>query len=496
MQRVRLLGELGERFGAEYTYHNLRHPADAIKLLCINRPDFKDYLLSAEENGIGFKVIQGGEDMGYEDLLLPFGQNDLTIVPVVSGSGDSFGQILLGIGLIAISFLLPGAGLFGAASIFGATAATAGIAGTLTTIGTALSAVGASLILGGVANMLSPQPRIPDLSGDRFGSGSRNRTGGPTNVTRGVDGVQSYAYTGAANTVGVGATVPLAYGKVLIGSHLLRSKVEVADESDPPLNSIKKSGPDTFLIGGEKLTTEFSDVSGAVVKRVFPDKTTFGSAGSITNTSYATVNQQSLVATPNTQSPFPNITNTTTSSSSLALFGLAEPVTTTATQPVAPAFNPFDISALTTTTTPTVTNATTNILATGTNSSSATLSVPGLNSLRSNFNVAFNLANGLFNYAAGVNTTLVDAFITYEIAVYKDSIDPVNLMAVDQASIQALLMPVQDNITWMHKMELPELSYTNAVVQVKIIDTDAYTPGMNGNTPISLNLLAIGFELT
>ena len=275
MQRVRLLGELGERFGAEYTYHNLRHPADAIKLLCINRPDFKNYLLESEQNGIGFRVIQGGEDMDYDELLLPFGQRDLVIAPVVTGSGDSFGQILLGIGLIAVSFLLPGAGIFGGgAGLLGIKASAATIK-TLTTIGNAISAIGASLVLGGVAQVLSPQPTIPNLTVDRFGSGSRNRTGGPTNVTRGVDGVQSYAYTGAANTVGVGATVPLAYGRVLIGSHLLRSKVEVADESDPPLNSIKKPGPDTFLIGGEKLTTTFSDVSGAVVKRVYPDKTVF-----------------------------------------------------------------------------------------------------------------------------------------------------------------------------------------------------------------------------
>ncbi|MGA1562639.1 MAG: hypothetical protein ACO376_06605, partial [Gammaproteobacteria bacterium] len=225
----------------------MRHPADAIKLLCINRPDFKNYLLESEQNGIGFRVIQGGEDMDYDELLLPFGQRDLVIAPVVTGSGD-FGKILAGIGLIALSFLLPGAGLFGTTSIFGVSAAGATGAGVVagsafgTALGTALSSIGASLIIGGVASMLSPQPTIPNLTVDRFGSGSRNRTGGPTNVTRGVDGVQSYAYTGAANTVGIGATVPLAYGRVLIGSHLLRSKVEVADESDPPLNSIKKPG--------------------------------------------------------------------------------------------------------------------------------------------------------------------------------------------------------------------------------------------------------------
>ena len=45
-QVVRLLGDLGERYGAEHVYQNLRTPADAIKLLCINYPAFKAELVT------------------------------------------------------------------------------------------------------------------------------------------------------------------------------------------------------------------------------------------------------------------------------------------------------------------------------------------------------------------------------------------------------------------------------------------------------------------
>ena len=38
-QTVRLLGDLGERYGSEHKYHDLRSPADALKLLCINKPE-------------------------------------------------------------------------------------------------------------------------------------------------------------------------------------------------------------------------------------------------------------------------------------------------------------------------------------------------------------------------------------------------------------------------------------------------------------------------
>lgn len=412
MQRVRLLGELGERFGAEYTYYNLRHPADAIKLLCINRPDFKDYLLKADENGIGFKVIQADAEMGYEDLLLPFGQRELVIVPVVTGSGDSFGQILAGIGLIVLSFFTGGAtiGLLGLAAPVAVSSVVGGL--------------GASLLIGGVAGLLSPQPQIPTLAGGFAGSrfGSRNRTGGPVSVTRGIDGQQSYAYTGASNTVGIGATVPLAYGKVLIGSHLLRTRVEVTDESDPILATIKKPGPDTFLVGGQKLSNTFSDVSGAVVRRKTPDKTQFSTVGGgkVTN------QVKNIPLKPNQKS---------------------------------------------------------------------SLSVNKVNSLKNDFRVAFNVSNGLFAYAGGPGTTFVDAFVTYEVNVYRSlTTETQNLIAVDQVTIQGLLFS-PDNFTWMHRIGLPTISNNNITVVVTVIDTDAYSQGIENVGPLYLNLLAIGYSL-
>jgi hypothetical protein len=98
-------------------------------------------------------------------------------------------------------------------------------------------------------------------------SGDSISTDGPQSITRGTDGRQSYAYTGAANTVGVGATIPVAYGEVLIGSHLLSANVEVTDESDPLRTAIKEPGVDTVLFGGEKLTYSFSSASGVDARR-------------------------------------------------------------------------------------------------------------------------------------------------------------------------------------------------------------------------------------
>ncbi len=239
-QVVRLLGDLGERYGAEHVYHNLRTPADAIKLLCINHPEFRNELLVAHEKGIGYRVLQAGVDLKLDELELPIGRNDLVIAPVMTGSdlGD-VGNFLLGAALIGVALINP----FGAAAIgtFG---------GTPILVNTAVATLGATMVLGGITQMLSPQPELPNGGVNARGEFSATR---PESVNRGADGQQSYAYLGAQNTVGVGATIPVAYGKVLIGSHVISADVDVADESDPIKKATRTPSNDTVTVNGNKL---------------------------------------------------------------------------------------------------------------------------------------------------------------------------------------------------------------------------------------------------
>lgn len=433
MQRVRLLGELGERFGAEHTYYNLRTPADAIKILCINKPEFKDFLLNSEENGIGYQVLQGGQDFGYEEMLLPFGEKDLVIVPVLSGSGDAGTQVLAGFGLIAVTVLTGGLLTgFAAGGLFG-----------IGTIGTAIAGIGASLVLGGLAQALVPQPQIPTFGG--FGSvlagggggvrmGSRNRTNGPENVTSGIDGQQSYAYTGAANSVGVGATVPLAYGKVLIGSHLLKSKFQIADESDPVLSSLRAPGTQTVRLGNEVLTDDFSDKSGVIARRVY--KTGFNTQAYFSEVdSYGVTNNPQLIRTDIQEQR---------RTASLQVYGgyLASTVQ------------------------------------------------------YSDFNVALSIENGLYDFAGGAGTTLVDGYISYEIKVYRGTeIADGFLVSADSATIQGLLFEGQF-FGWMHRLELGDIETESLVtVQVEVINAETVPNGTTGSNPIYLRLNSIGYQL-
>lgn len=275
------MGGLAERYGATHTYKNLRTPADGLKLLFINRPELQNELIHAHENGIGYTLVQGAYDLTYDDLHLPIGRKPLILTPIISGSGGgNTSTILIGVGLVAASFLLPGAGLFGTTSLFGFQATTAAFVSPLTgiaygttavagaSIGTALSAIGASLILSGVANIISPMPTISRARG----RGENVNATGPQGVTRATDGVQNYAYTGAVNTAGAnGAAVPIVYGKCLIGSHLISVEVESDSRQDiahPAVAYIRAPGTQTMTVNNETLTDEVVLAGGARIRRV------------------------------------------------------------------------------------------------------------------------------------------------------------------------------------------------------------------------------------
>ena len=383
IQTVRLLGELGQRYGVEHRYTNLRTPAEAIKLLCINHPELQQELITAHEHGIGYRVIQADTDLDYPDLRLPIGQHDLIVAPVIAGSGGGgVGRILIGAALVAGAFFTGGAtiGLLGLAAPIA--------------VSTALGTIGASLILGGVSQLLSPQPTIGNLGSNRLGSGDSLSTDGPQSVTRGTDGRQSYAYTGAANTVGVGATIPVAYGEVLIGSQLLSANVDVTDESDPLRNVIKTPGPETILFGGEKIGFSKTEASGIRCRRWEYDQVKFSDGNS--SQKFLTLQQGNVIK-------------------------LDE--------------------------------------------------VDGEGDDRSeNYQIFFELQDGLFDRVSGEDSSFVDGFITYEIEVTTKVSGPDPVTATLRATVQGLLLRGQ-KYRWMNYIKYAPIEDNRGIdTRVKIID--------------------------
>ena len=198
MRNIVLHGDLGKFIGHKNLEAKVSTVAECVRFLITNFPQAEAYMAKRY-----YKVILKGEDINQDELHNPIGQAEINIVPVISGAGGNFGKIFLGVALIGASFLFPGAGMFGTTSLFGAGAG----AGIGTTIGTALSAVGAVMVLQGVSGMLFPLPEEPDFSNE-----------GDPRI--------SFNFSGTQNTSRAGTPVPIVYGEIFTGSVVISAAID------------------------------------------------------------------------------------------------------------------------------------------------------------------------------------------------------------------------------------------------------------------------------
>ena len=191
---VKLLGELGRRFGRSYSFV-ASSPKEIISALSHQIEGFKDYLREAHENGIGFRLVDGNaEGMAYEEVMM--GCKQLIIAPIVTGGG-AVGRILLGVALVALAFVSFGGAFAGFAAANAATGAAAGFS-----IGSGiLFNLGISLVLTGVASLLTP----------------------PVEQPRETERKDSFLFDRATELTTQGQPVPLLYGKFLAASPLIIS---------------------------------------------------------------------------------------------------------------------------------------------------------------------------------------------------------------------------------------------------------------------------------
>lgn len=204
MKVVKVYGALRKRLGQCRFQFEADTPAQAIKALCANFPGLDKWLIDSEQDGVGYRVTIGKERIGEADaaaLLLPWSERDVfSITPVIAGAGEGVGQVLAGIGLVALALINP----FGAAAI-----GTLGLSAPIL-VNTLVGAIGASLLLGGVAQMLSPTPTFSGL--ERGKEAAR---------------LESFTFSGITNTVQQGMPVPICYGRCYIGSAVISSGLDV-----------------------------------------------------------------------------------------------------------------------------------------------------------------------------------------------------------------------------------------------------------------------------
>ncbi|MDQ2820480.1 MAG: tail assembly protein [Pseudomonadota bacterium] len=191
LRTIRLYGKLGARFGR---IHRLavESTAEAVRALSALLPGFQAELMASGDRGVRYACFLGKANIGKDDLQLSGGSDDIRIAPILAGAkSGGFLQTIIGAALV--------------------------IAGILTfpafpTLGASLLSMGASMMLGGVVQMLSPQ---------QSGSSAADK----------VENGASYNFNGPVNTTAQGNPVPVLYGRMIVGSAVISAGILAQEQA-------------------------------------------------------------------------------------------------------------------------------------------------------------------------------------------------------------------------------------------------------------------------
>ena len=140
-----------------------------------------------------------------QEFLTMSGQGDIQIIPVATGAGP----------LVTIAVGALGIGAGAAAS-----AATAGFFATALggVIASGLTALGTSMLIGGVTELISPTQPASNIS----------QVGDTDPSIRG-----SYSFSGIQNVSNAGVPIPIIYGSVFTGSVIISAGSDTAQVKGP-----------------------------------------------------------------------------------------------------------------------------------------------------------------------------------------------------------------------------------------------------------------------
>lgn len=194
LRKIRVYGRLAKFLGQRVFEADVANAAEAVRFLVVNFPQLEKHM--ADQH---YRVSVGRYDLTLDELHDPAGQQEIKVVPVLAGAGAT-GRIIAGVALIALAFA-SGAGFFGAA--FAKNIGLFAIA----------KGIGATLVLGGVAQLLTPTPKI-------------NAPGTPQDNN---DPRKSYSFSGIQNTSRQGTPVPIVYGETLVGSVTISAGIDTVE---------------------------------------------------------------------------------------------------------------------------------------------------------------------------------------------------------------------------------------------------------------------------
>lgn len=190
MKIIELHGVLADKFGRYFTL-DVQTAHEATYALGCQLPEFRQFMLDAEDNGMVFAVFADDDNLSVDDIGCITDAETIHIVPRLIGSGMfDWLQVIAGAILIGVSMLNP----------LGWAAATT----------SALLGAGVGLMVGGIAGLLMPTPTLDNQDRD----GNRANKG----------------FGGAVTTVAQGNPVPVLYGERDIGGFYASAGIYSADD--------------------------------------------------------------------------------------------------------------------------------------------------------------------------------------------------------------------------------------------------------------------------
>ena len=199
LKTMRLKGLMARKFGAVHQYHvaDLR---ELIRAMCSQVPGFRKYVSNAHLQGVRFAFFSGKDNIGLQEFDMSSAGTEFEMEPVLEGSKKS-GVLQVVIGAVAL-----------VAAYFTAGASFAVLGVTASTVTTALTGLGISMALGGVIQMLTPQPK--------YNVGASSST----------DNKPNYAFGSPVNTVAMGYPVPVLYGRREIGGAIISAGIFTSEQ--------------------------------------------------------------------------------------------------------------------------------------------------------------------------------------------------------------------------------------------------------------------------
>ena len=207
LRTVKVYGHLAEHCGQSVFEALVRTPAEAIRFLLCNFPSLRGLMRDGH-----YKVAASDLELELvdhpEQLHYPLSADDVVrVIPVITGAGGGVGKILAGAALIGLAIAAPGVGFLGGGSAgFGVVTGASGVAAGLAAVA---GNIGLALVLGGVADLITPVPQTPDIDNDPR---------------------ENFNFSGVQNVTREGVPVPIVYGEMIVGSVVVSAGLNVEDE--------------------------------------------------------------------------------------------------------------------------------------------------------------------------------------------------------------------------------------------------------------------------